>query len=343
MIPLEPLPHRLQPLFSIGIHDIDEVVERSRLGNNHSEGDLATDEGFGWVACTTDNVLATKKNFYDVLVSIPYGSVHAVPHRAWPSITTSTNVEVKASQRDLRRYRRFRQCQKRSTGLVNTASPFVPSSGRPADESAVEEPTEETSRLLPTNTHETFDDASSTMDEKLIEPLSWSALAYNSFMWWASAGEKRADLDEEAERDASLYRDFNAFADTPGSSRSRRHSSPHPATPGGMSMLDGSAVPEMAIIGYFHRMTASILGTLATVVDSQDMPIENWRDEQEDDDGHKEERSAIYVSGEDMVRMGLDVWSDADRHFVEELLELYWGRSAEVQGGGIECCGVRIL
>ena len=41
--------------------------------------------------------------------------------------------------------------------------------------------------------------------------------------------------------------------------------------------------------------------------------------------------------------MGLDVWSQADREFVEELVALYWGRRAEVQVARVECCGVRIL
>jgi Domain of unknown function (DUF4484)/DENN domain-containing protein 11 len=348
LIPLEPLPYRLQPLFSIGVHDIDEVAGRTSLENGNTDGEPNMDDGFGWVACTTDNVLATKQNFYDVLVNIPYGSIHSVRQRTWPSMSTSSKVDVKASQRDLRRYRTLRQCQKRSIGITNAASPFAGS------EEAIEETTEtENSHLLPVNTEEIFDDASSTMDETLIEPMSWSALAYNSFMWWASAGEKRTDLEEEAERDAALWRDFNAYADatTPGSSRSRRRSSssPHSANTAGMSMLDGSAVPEMATIGYFHRLTANILGTLATVVDAQDsehVSAENGREQNGDsqeDRGQKLEKSAIYVTSEDMTRMGLDVWSDGDRHFIEELVELYWGRAAEVAGGRIECCGVRIV
>lgn len=343
-IPLEPLPHRLQPLFSIGVHDIDEIMSRGTIETTE-DGHQFVDEGYGWVACTTDHVLGHKKDFYDVLVNIPYGAVHAVPQRSWPVINTSANAELRASQRDLRRYRALRQAQKRSSGMASTISPFV------AQQSAASETEEtsaanedETSRLIPPNTHETFDDASSTMDEKMIEPLSWSELAYNSFMWWASAGEKRADLEDEAERDAALFRDYNAYADTPGSSRSRRLSSPGASV--GMSMLDGSAVPEMAIIGYFHRMTAMILGTLAAVVDSQDPPLENGTEEGEGEQREEENRKdkePIYVTSEDMVRMGLDVWSDADRHFVEELLDLYWGRKAEVQGARIECCGVRVL
>jgi hypothetical protein len=91
--------------------------------------------------------------------------------------------------------------------------------------------------------------------------------------------------------------------------------------------------PEMAIIAYFHRLTALILGTLAQLVNAG-----NNADEGEEGAGDE----VLFVGSEDMGRMGLDVWSEGDRRFVEELLEFYWGRKAEVQGGRVDCCGIRI-
>ena len=118
-------------------------------------------------------------------------------------------------------------------------------------------------------------------------------------------------------------------------------------TPGMAMMTDGSpAAPEMAIIAYFHRLTAAILRTLAQVVDGADGGGEEDRDDGRQEEEAKDggvELPPIYVGSEDMIRMGLDVWSEGDRRFVEELLELYWGRKADVQGGRIECCGVRIV
>lgn len=354
LIPLEPLPYRLQPLFSVGVHDIDEIAGRSSLDTDPTGGDASGDSCFGWVACTTDNVLAMKQNLFDVLVNIPSNAIHGAPNRTWPSITTPGKTDLKASQRDLRRYRTLRQCQKRSKAMSSATSPYADSSETAIEDQPTTDDTDDQLPLLPSSFPEPFDDASSTMDEKLIEPLSWSALAYNSFMWWASAGEKRTDLDEEAERDAALWRDFNAYADamgasTPGSSRSRRRSSAstshRPITttvPAAMSVLEGSAVPEMAIIGYFHRVTVTILGTLAVVVDQQDGELRDHEGGESDRVGNSG-LSTVYITGEDMARMGLDVWSDADQRFVEELVELYWGRHAEIQGGRIECCGVRIL
>ena len=375
MIPLEPLPSRLQPLFSVGIHDIDDLSRKNQPKDSNQDPD------YGWVACSTDDVLTVKTDIYDVLVTIPSCYSTKSREKVWPRVKNSTNQELKASQRDLRRYRTLRQSIKRQFPRLRSASPY---GGRPrtSKDTAFSETTdddddtttEQTALLALENTHETFDDASSTTDEQLIEPLSWSALAYNSFMWWASAGEKRAGLEEEVERDAAMFRDFNgpSYPDTTPSggggggrqSRSGRRSSGNPMTPssGNMSasglLTDGSpAAPEMAIIAYFHRLTATILSTLAQLVERSEAeegeeqivegPAEGEQTSGREGGGGQTKddvgRPPVFVGSEDMVRMGLDVWSDADKKFVEELLDLYWGRKADVQGGHIECCGVRIL
>ena len=131
-------------------------------------------------------------------------------------------------------------------------------------------------------------------------------------------------------------------------------------------MTDSSttAFPEMSIIAYFHRLTALILGTLAGIVEAWDPPTGQQEAESErvsepvSEPGRQEEaeaglrredeetaegvEEAVLVRSDDMTRMGLDSWSEGDREFVRELVELYWGRRAEVQGTRIECCGVRI-
>jgi hypothetical protein len=45
--------------------------------------------------------------------------------------------------------------------------------------------------------------------DAIVEPTTWAALAYNGFMWWASAGEKRhGDEVDEQSRDAALLADL---------------------------------------------------------------------------------------------------------------------------------------
>ncbi|MCJ1352129.1 MAG: hypothetical protein MMC33_002113 [Icmadophila ericetorum] len=360
LVPLEPLPTRLQPLFSIGVHDIDYLNQTIPNGQSgapnggingtaHKDQAISDYSGYGWVACTTDDVLATKTKLYDVLVTIPPSYTKQAREKAWPKLQTSTKIEIRASQRDLRRYRTLRQGLRKTQSRSRAVSPY-------SESRHYEDNEEDQAPLLPivNNTHETFDDASSTIDDKLIEPLSWPALAYSSFMWWASAGEKRADRDQEAENDASLLRNIDDYsADfTPLNARSRRRSSLNPKTPlsiaGDSSGALPELLPELAIIAYFHRLTTLILGTLAEIVQAWDNAPGGH-----DDDRQAETRSPpnddesvdsdIVISAEDIARMGLDGLSEGDKRFVQELLELYWGRRGEVQGARIECCGVRIV
>ncbi|SLM38249.1 Protein of unknown function DUF2347 [Lasallia pustulata] len=71
LLPLEPLPTRLQPLFSVGVHDIPTLRQGSRNPVKPTNDASTQDLGYGWVACTTDDVLATKEGLYDILVTIP--------------------------------------------------------------------------------------------------------------------------------------------------------------------------------------------------------------------------------------------------------------------------------
>ncbi|KAF6218072.1 hypothetical protein HO133_006484 [Letharia lupina] len=340
LLPLEPLPTRLRPLFAAGVHDMATLAQGSRDINPSSE---LTDEGmgYGWVACTTDNILSHKDHLFDTLVTIPPSYSKQAKEKIWPRVEVKKGTEIKATQRDLRRYRTLRRELRRfPSGHSPHASKYSSM--------------EQTSDLPFENAQETYDDASSTLDTQLAEPQSWSALAYSSFMWWASAGEKRTDLDEEADHDAALLRHFDNYrGDSPDRPRSARKS---PGRSPGVEGMDTSpAGLEMTIIGYFHRLTILILKTLSDIIDASDYSDEDTDDvgnaDEDGNGGQKrrkctskdlEDADAVYVSSEDMSRMGLDIWSESDRHFVRELVALYWGRKTDVRGGRVECCGVRI-
>lgn len=150
-------------------------------------------------------------------------------------------------------------------------------------------------------------------------------------MWWASAGERRTDLEEEAEHDLALLRDPSQDYDI---SSNRPRSSGF--SPGGFGNGDLPAGLEMTLIAYFHRLTTLILRTLAEVVEAAEA------DENQQPSKAREQDDMIFVTTDDMARMGLDIWSEGDRKFVRELVELYWGKRAVVQGARIECCGLRI-
>jgi hypothetical protein len=311
---------RLHPLFAIGVHDIP-LLEQNAGGNDIVEadersvdGDRSETDHNGWVACSTDDVLAMKYSLYDVLVTIPPTYSKQAKEKVWPTVESPRGRAVKATQRDLRRYKTLRR------GLRCWQSDDIHESPNADNED------DETS-LLAQRPEETFDDDSSTSDERLIEPMSWPALAYTSFMWWASAGEKRIYLDEEMERDDALLHDGWASSVSPSG-----RSCPSPKS--SVESNEGNSkgvMPEMALIAYFHRLTTLTFSTLADIVDCSNA-----------DEGPEGDDEVLTISGEDMVRMGLDMWSDGDQKFVKDLMEMYFGRKANVQGAKVECCGVRI-
>ena len=346
--PLEPLPTRLNPLFSVGVHDISILTTSSRTSDS-SPSQTSDNLGYGWVACTTDDILAQKPHLYDTLVTLAPPHSARATEKSWPRLSSKQNSEIKATQRDYRRYRTLRG----DLRTYNSShSPYA---------SATADPEASPFALPELNQQETFDDASSTIDDRLIEPQSWSALAYSSFMWWASSGEKRTDLDEESDHDSALLRDFE------GRSGSAHGKSPQRSmSANGMLKSPGAGLAEdvgleMALIAYFHRFTSLMFRVLAEVIDRGNGDESGFHDEDDlrddsaalqpavgadsrsgEDETLLREKEIVYVSSEDLTRMGLDVWSESDRKFVEELIGLYWGREAVVEGGRVECCGIRV-
>ncbi|KAI4206354.1 MAG: hypothetical protein LQ348_001023 [Seirophora lacunosa] len=373
LLPLSPLPIRLRPLFSVGVHDIPTLSTGSRTSQPAES--LATEgQAYGWVACTTDDILGLKAHLYDTLVTLAPSHASQAQPKAWPRIQGKpTAVNVKATQRDARRYRGLR----RDLQHYHSASWRPPSSSphlvRYTDEG---NDNEATTSLLPlpsleeaaTADGEAVSAPSADDEQTVLEPQSWSALAYNSFMWWASAGEKRTDLEEESEYDSALLAHLGSSTAPAGEAHSlsiMRRGSGGGGGRGGSEegVIDGGGGVvgfEMAVIAYFHRFTALILRTLSEVVDAQDDDEEEGsssssvsggselqqQGRSDADDGRgsrEEEEEVVEINGDDMSKMGLDVWSERDRAFVEELVDFYWGRKARVLGGRVECCGVRVL
>ncbi|KAI1467260.1 uncharacterized protein F4812DRAFT_56870 [Daldinia caldariorum] len=338
-------PHRLRPLFSIGVHDIPFLVEDSkprRNDNEVSEGDQ--EAGTGWIACTTDSILSKKDTLWDVLVTLPPPHSSNAKRRVWPKIEGPGGIPIRASQRDLRRFRSLK------AGLARLASQSSSSASPPTT------PLQEAS----TSPNDPFLDEAE--EKQVVEPLSWTALAYSGFMWWASAGEKaRTDMAEESALDAELLADLTGYRSPSSSSVRMEAPLPPPLPPPILLSASVVSLPpadpnearvELALIAYFHRLTTQILGTLAEVVegDEGEGELEENDDVEDDaaalvDDRRVDDESGgcgVRVSSEDMARMGLDVWSSADAAFVKAATAAYFGRRAYVEGKGVEVCGVRV-
>ncbi|KAL4934406.1 uncharacterized protein BDV17DRAFT_249179 [Aspergillus undulatus] len=359
LLPPDRLPSlRPRALFNVGVYDIPYLS--SFIGASpDSEPDSA------WIACSTDSVLSMKPELFDVLVTLPPSHSKNAADKVYPTISvpsvsqdnkTSQRTELKATQRDVRRYTTLRK------GLHRVFK-------------------DESTRSENDNDDDNSDTASTFSSSPIVERLSWTRLAYTSFIWWASAGEKRDGFSEEEEeheieQDARLLASVDSLPDPPtGSIRQR-------------SMRAGQAPtqpPEIALIAYFRQLTTRIFATLSDVIAQQDeqhgadpeidisTPYEDEIGDSEDPTGtvttsdpsgedeslspllgyvldpqnqtdtRPSNKETVILSAEDMAEMGLDTWSAADRIFVEELVLTWWGRTAYVDSARIRCCGISII
>ncbi|KAJ5131465.1 Protein of unknown function DUF2347 [Penicillium bovifimosum] len=328
-------PLRPRPLFNVGIHDIPYL---SSFDPSRSIIDLETDPS--WIACSTDTVLTMKPDLFDVLITLPAPYAQHSAERTFPKITLvhhtggkanqTQQIPLKATQRDARRYAMLRRGLRR----FGNDGPAPPESS-------------------------TSDTDSTYSSSPVVEPLSWTRLAYTSFIWWASAGENREGLSEE-EEEHQIEQDSRLLA----------------------------SPPEIALVAYFRRLTSQIFVTLAGAIarndcvdddaynddayiddpdDETDASLSMSRDSIHGDEGSSpllRQRSSASASARhgasaghrdcsaddtvtitvaDMAEMGLDVWSATDRVFVEELVSLWWGRGAKVDSARIRCCGISVL
>ena len=93
---------RRKPLFTVGVSDIPLLSQPSPDG---------------WIACTTDDVLATKPECFDVLVFLPSADSRRARQKVYPRIVMSSpnlvknfpRHGVKATQRDAERYTILRE------------------------------------------------------------------------------------------------------------------------------------------------------------------------------------------------------------------------------------------
>ncbi|OAA58592.1 hypothetical protein SPI_06665 [Niveomyces insectorum RCEF 264] len=213
---------RIRPLFTVGVNDIpfllaDYAAFSKRATTAAGQG--SPYNGPGWIACTTDSILAMKGELWDVLVTMPPSAraARASKDKAWPTVEVAKGVPLKATQRDLRRFRALAtglnrlanrttspdDNLRRSTGAVTAEPrPSTTSSSSPAAAAATTK--QNRTKLFHMDDTQLVDAA-----DAIVEPVTWAALAYNGFMWWASAGEqRRSDETEEDIYDASLLADI---------------------------------------------------------------------------------------------------------------------------------------
>ena len=316
---------RRRPLFTVGVTDIPVLSQSSPDG---------------WIACTTDDVLATKPECFDVLILLPSADCRRARQKTYPKIVVSSpelaknfpRHGIRATQRDAERYTILREGLRAYPASI-VEQPIVEENG-PANEEH--------------DAASTLSTASTVQERKeIVEPASWSQVAYTSLLWWASAGDTRAGLSEaeqsEQEMDLAL---LDSGDDGDGRTK------------------------EIVVVGYFRRLTGMLFDATARIVrggdgmykDEEEPNAEDgngsrereddWRQNGEDDeqrllpnrqDTESDSDEVLDITSEDMSAMGLDMWSASDKQFIQDFLDVWWGRKAKIRGMGVECCGVKIM
>ena len=233
-------PLRPRPLFNVGIHDIPYL---SSFDPSRSIIDLETDPS--WIACSTDTVLTMKPDLFDVLVTLPASYSQQTAEQAFPKISLvhhtggkpnqTQQIQLKATQRDARRYSMLRRGLRQFSNDHPTSPEQDPS-----------------------------DTDSAYSFSPIVEPVSWTRLAYTSFIWWASAGENREGLSEEeeeqqAEQDSRLLASIENIARPPYNPPSHSDAPRNP-------LQEGQEPLEVALVAYFRRLTSQIFVTLAGAI-----------------------------------------------------------------------------
>ncbi|MBE3048905.1 DUF4484 domain-containing protein [Candidatus Bathyarchaeota archaeon] len=342
MLPADAPSHRLRPLFTIGVHDIPALMQEQSQRTADDDATLRDDMSGGWIACTTDSILAMKETLWDVLVTMPPTHSSGAAEKAWPTVECPGGQTIKATQRDLRRFRSL----KVGLARIAAASKPIDSPGSPLSEFTTQ------ARPSTSGTTVVGEECEDALD-KVVQPATWTELAYGGFMWWASAGEQRRGYEhDEAVHDASLIADWAPAMPSgapPGATRERMVDSVAALSERrGGSAPDGEARVELAIVAFFHRLTTDILTIVSDAVDAAEGQYE---DEDEDEDESEGEARLLprgnggrpaRIDSSAFELMGLDVWSDADGEFVRRVADVYFGRGADVEGKGIEVCGMRV-
>ena len=312
---------RIRPLFTVGVNDITFLLEdlaaskrAARDAEAASSGgsspfatsDSANHEysGSGWIACTTDSILAVKAELWDVLITMPHSRQATSPtstgkdRKVWPTVEIAKGVPLKATQRDLRRYKALKAGLERLAGRTF---------GAPGEDGGAGEQCAWSGSKHGAGGKFFSQDDAQLMEaaESVVEPVTWSALAYNGFMWWASAGEQsRSEETDESIHDTQLLADIvpsrslHPLSDAHTASSSNLLDSitsltARRETPGACGEDDDNdeeeerANLELAIITYFHRLTTHMLSVLSDVVESSDEDDDDgyYYDDNERDDG----------------------------------------------------------
>ncbi|KAF9391796.1 hypothetical protein CPB97_005433 [Podila verticillata] len=301
---------RIQPLFCVGIHDMDTMMKATS----------------GYVACTTDKLFLFKPQLFDVLVEIPASQpsqeTYQLPKQTGPKISLVRESrgerslkEVSPQLVDNRRYftlfqqmnrSRRRQCsiQRRLRAeSSNMGTDYAWRGAHPEnnDGALARESTLEVS-------HETGFKMSDTL-KKMVTGGWW---------WWYGSDENEEEYQPFLQENEQSHAAQDIVPD-------QRLSGAH------LQILQRPhADSDTEAIRFFHQLTQTLLSDLGRLISYKETAAIFSQEDHDDDD---EGAHPVEITKEDMRDLGLDPQNDTE--FVQELAQMYFGTQVEVQGGGL--------
>ncbi|KAK6437269.1 hypothetical protein LTR95_006537 [Oleoguttula sp. CCFEE 5521] len=289
--------HRLisTPLFSVGLTDVGQLQAATK----------------SWIACTTEKVLIEKRDLFDLVVDFPPDNGRS--QHPWPEIRSADSRHIRATQRDARRF----------IGLQRELARHRRSARNPNNikDGNIEEDKRPAGRREPIlRSEDGLLSYSPSAVSTLVEPETWTAAAYHSLLWWASATDADEAESEESIADHALLQDIT-LPDLMTSDVSNED-------PVLARRCDSQTVALM-VRTYFRRWTERLITAIDQVVETHET----------------QETGGYYCgfTGDDLRSMGLDEWSPSDRHFLRDFVWLHFATRIVFEGEeGWEICGVKV-
>ncbi|KAI8604737.1 hypothetical protein EDD21DRAFT_193702 [Dissophora ornata] len=301
---------RIQPLFCVGIYDIDHM----------------SDIRGGYVACTTDKLFLSKPQLYDVLVDLSAASNPRIQHTR-RTLQGYEGEDFHPNAMDNRRYftllqqlgkyRRRQEWMQRRLYAEAASSGIVDEDEESGEPVSMERP--EISKASDSVMHPTA--TGFNMSDTLGKMLTGG-------WWWWYGGD---DNDAESE-------DFEPLIPR-GTIQNEEHESPdgdRPLSGARLQVLQTqtSSSSDTEAIRFFHNLTSTLLSELgrliyfkATAAIFEDVEPLTAR---ADESGSSRQ---VEISKQDMRQLGLDPCKDSG--FVDELGRLYFGSGVRLQDSGL--------
>lgn len=264
-----------------------------------------------FIASTTDQIILEKPELYDYCVKLP----------ATKLCEEAPEVDCVMDQsRRPATYRDFTTCEAVKEIVTTDEQSDIDTATEANDSSSSQQATSESSAHFP------------EYYSSLCERPSLRAMVWRGLSWWATAGESWQEDNAEFQLEKAEFHD-----------------------------VDVTDRVEMVIatVGYFQKLTTRLFNLLIEILANEDADESNehardpdvssdtvvHRDPFADPElegllSHGNTNKTVWIRPQDMYEMGLDPYSQSDCEFVTDLIKLWWGRTARVNGScqGKLCC-----